>query len=304
MGDSWPVAQSEGVEDPERPSAPQPSLALRRPLHTPPASPLGVKVPSSSRNYTVYVLDNQNLQQLGSWVAPGLTIPVGKIYFAFNPRLCLEHIYHLEEVTGTRGRQNKAEINPRTNGDRAACEAPPPPEGPGGEGTAMRSLRRPRGPEVGGGRAWKPATVGWTVTQGWCSPLALPRPDAHPALRGQRDGGRPHLAALGAIRTPGGPRPAQFHRLLQGVVSTPAAGRPGQSPAELGSQHPQGTRPCGARAGLLSSPLRACFHPIGEMQEADRPVCPTGEAWIIKLQLTVLTTCSCPGSGLGSIWPV
>nr|XP_014967830.1 insulin receptor-related protein isoform X1 [Macaca mulatta] len=73
-------------------------------------------------NYTLYVLDNQNLQQLGSWVAAGLTIPVGKIYFAFNPRLCLEHIYRLEEVTGTRGRQNKAEINPRTNGDRAACQ--------------------------------------------------------------------------------------------------------------------------------------------------------------------------------------
>ncbi|KAK2084457.1 hypothetical protein P7K49_037490 [Saguinus oedipus] len=73
-------------------------------------------------NYTLYVLDNQNLQQLGSWVTAGLTIPVGKIYFAFNPRLCLEHIYRLEEVTGTRGRQNKAEINPRTNGDRAACQ--------------------------------------------------------------------------------------------------------------------------------------------------------------------------------------
>lgn len=75
------------------------------------------------RNYTLYVLDNQNLEQLGSWVAAGLRIPVGKIYFAFNPRLCLEHIYRLEEVTGTRGRQNKAEINPRTNGDRAACKA-------------------------------------------------------------------------------------------------------------------------------------------------------------------------------------
>ncbi|TKC35035.1 hypothetical protein EI555_011357, partial [Monodon monoceros] len=73
-------------------------------------------------NYTLYVLDNQNLQQLGSWVAAGLTIPMGKIYFAFNPRLCLEHIYRLEEVTGTKGRQNKAEINPRTNGDRAACQ--------------------------------------------------------------------------------------------------------------------------------------------------------------------------------------
>lgn len=103
------------------------------------------------------MLDNQNLQQLGSWVAAGLTIPVGKIYFAFNPRLCLEHIYHLEQVTGTRGRQNKAEINPRTNGDRAACEPPTPtptptPRGrtrpgkhpavqPGGKGRLVRTGR-------------------------------------------------------------------------------------------------------------------------------------------------------------------
>lgn len=96
----------------------------------------------------MYVLDNQNLQQLGSWVAPGLTIPVGKIYFAFNPRLCLEHIYHLEEVTGTRGRQNKAEINPRTNGDRASCEAQTPT--PRGERTTPRNTQTRTG--VGGGR--------------------------------------------------------------------------------------------------------------------------------------------------------
>lgn len=107
---------------------------------TPPSSPLAPTGRAeqgslaSPRNYTLYVLDNQNLQQLGSWVAAGLTIPVGKIYFAFNPRLCLEHIYRLEEVTGTKGRQNKAEINPRTNGDRAACEAQyPNPWHPGSE---------------------------------------------------------------------------------------------------------------------------------------------------------------------------
>ncbi|NIG61597.1 insulin receptor-related protein [Pontoporia blainvillei] len=90
-------------------------------------------------NYTLYVLDNQNLQQLGSWVAAGLAIPMGKIYFAFNPRLCLEHIYRLEEVTGTKGRQNKAEINPRTNGDRAACEAQYP--NPWHPGSQTRTLR-------------------------------------------------------------------------------------------------------------------------------------------------------------------
>uniref|UniRef100_A0A8C4WS54 Tyrosine-protein kinase receptor n=1 Tax=Gopherus evgoodei TaxID=1825980 RepID=A0A8C4WS54_9SAUR len=74
-------------------------------------------------NYTLYVLDNQNLQQLWDWSHHTLSIPVGKVYFAFNPKLCLSEIYRMEEVTGTKGRQNKAEINPRTNGDRASCES-------------------------------------------------------------------------------------------------------------------------------------------------------------------------------------
>uniref|UniRef100_A0A8D2NQB6 Tyrosine-protein kinase receptor n=1 Tax=Zosterops lateralis melanops TaxID=1220523 RepID=A0A8D2NQB6_ZOSLA len=73
-------------------------------------------------NYTLYVLDNQNLQQLWDWTHHVLSIPVGKMYFAFNPKLCLAEIYRMEEVTGTKGRQNKAEINPRTNGDRASCK--------------------------------------------------------------------------------------------------------------------------------------------------------------------------------------
>ncbi|XP_015271978.1 PREDICTED: insulin receptor-related protein [Gekko japonicus] len=73
-------------------------------------------------NYTLYVLDNPNLQQLWDWGHHTLSIPVGKMYFAFNPKLCLSEIFRMEEITGTKGRQNKAEINPRTNGDRASCE--------------------------------------------------------------------------------------------------------------------------------------------------------------------------------------
>ncbi|XP_058862183.1 insulin receptor-related protein-like [Acipenser ruthenus] len=74
-------------------------------------------------NYTLYVLDNQNLQRLWDWSHHNLSIPVGKIYFAFNPKLCLSQIYRLEQATGTRGRQNTAEINPRTNGDRMSCKS-------------------------------------------------------------------------------------------------------------------------------------------------------------------------------------
>ncbi|XP_041098935.1 insulin receptor-related protein-like [Polyodon spathula] len=74
-------------------------------------------------NYTLYVLDNQNLERLWDWSQHNLSIPVGKIYFAFNPKLCLTQIYQLETATGTRGRQNTAEINPRTNGDRMSCKS-------------------------------------------------------------------------------------------------------------------------------------------------------------------------------------
>ncbi|XP_075700947.1 insulin receptor-related protein [Rhinoderma darwinii] len=73
-------------------------------------------------NYTLYVLDNQNLQQLWDPNHESLSIPTGKLYFAFNPKLCLSEIYNTEDLTRTKGRQNKADINPRTNGDRASCK--------------------------------------------------------------------------------------------------------------------------------------------------------------------------------------
>lgn len=75
-----------------------------------------------SRNYSFYVLDNQNLQQLWDWNHRNLTIRSGKMYFAFNPKLCVSEIYRMEEVTGTKGRQSKGDINTRNNGERASCE--------------------------------------------------------------------------------------------------------------------------------------------------------------------------------------
>uniref|UniRef100_A0A8C5QNE5 receptor protein-tyrosine kinase n=1 Tax=Leptobrachium leishanense TaxID=445787 RepID=A0A8C5QNE5_9ANUR len=73
-------------------------------------------------NYTLYILDNQNLQQLWDPSHENLSIPEGKLYFAFNPKLCLSEINRIEEISGAKGRQNKADINPRTNGDRASCK--------------------------------------------------------------------------------------------------------------------------------------------------------------------------------------
>ncbi|XP_064422051.1 insulin-like growth factor 1a receptor [Latimeria chalumnae] len=74
-------------------------------------------------NYSFYVLDNQNLKQLWDWNHHNLTIKSGKMYFAFNPKLCVSEIYRMEEVTGTKERQSKGDINPRNNGERASCES-------------------------------------------------------------------------------------------------------------------------------------------------------------------------------------
>uniref|UniRef100_A0A8C9FAA5 receptor protein-tyrosine kinase n=1 Tax=Pavo cristatus TaxID=9049 RepID=A0A8C9FAA5_PAVCR len=73
-------------------------------------------------NYSFYVLDNHNLQQLWDWNHHNLTIKEGKMYFAFNPKLCVSEIYRMEEVSGTKGRQSKGDINPRNNGERASCK--------------------------------------------------------------------------------------------------------------------------------------------------------------------------------------
>ncbi|XP_070619089.1 insulin-like growth factor 1 receptor isoform X3 [Erythrolamprus reginae] len=74
-------------------------------------------------NYSFYVLDNQNLQQLWDWSHHNLTIKEGKMYFAFNPKLCVSEIYQMEEVTGTKDRQSKGDVNPRNNGEKASCES-------------------------------------------------------------------------------------------------------------------------------------------------------------------------------------
>lgn len=76
----------------------------------------------AGRNYSFYVLDNQNLQQLWDWDNHNLTIKAGKMYFAFNPKLCVSEIYRMEELSGAKGRQGKGDINTRNNGERASCE--------------------------------------------------------------------------------------------------------------------------------------------------------------------------------------
>ncbi|XP_022381474.1 insulin receptor isoform X4 [Enhydra lutris kenyoni] len=77
---------------------------------------------NSSKNYSFYALDNQNLRQLWDWSKHNLTITQGKLFFHYNPKLCLSEIHKMEEVSGTKGRQERNDIALKTNGDQASCE--------------------------------------------------------------------------------------------------------------------------------------------------------------------------------------
>lgn len=74
------------------------------------------------RNYSFYALDNQNLRQLWDWNKHNLTITQGKLFFHYNPKLCLSEIHKMEEVSGTKGRQERNDIALKTNGDQASCK--------------------------------------------------------------------------------------------------------------------------------------------------------------------------------------
>ncbi|XP_066552011.1 insulin receptor b [Amia ocellicauda] len=75
-----------------------------------------------SGNYSFYALDNQNLRQLWDWSKHNLTIVQGRMFFHFNSKLCMSEIRKMEEVTGTKQRNVKNDIYPKTNGDQASCE--------------------------------------------------------------------------------------------------------------------------------------------------------------------------------------
>lgn len=84
----------------------------------------------SSRNYSFYAFDNQNLRQLWDWSKHKLTILQGRMFFHYNSKLCMSEIHKMEEKTGTKQRQLKNDIASKTNGDQASCEEHPPPPSP------------------------------------------------------------------------------------------------------------------------------------------------------------------------------
>ncbi|KAK5931228.1 hypothetical protein CgunFtcFv8_027392 [Champsocephalus gunnari] len=75
--------------------------------------------------FAFYALDNQNLRELWDWSKHNLTIRRGRTFFHYNSKLCLSEIRKMEEVTGTKERNQKSDIAVRNNGDQASCETKP-----------------------------------------------------------------------------------------------------------------------------------------------------------------------------------
>lgn len=92
------------------------SLSFLRKLHTIRGEHL------DSDYYAFYALDNQNLRELWDWSKHNLTIERGRTFFHYNSKLCMSEIRKMEEMTGTKERNQKNDIALRTNGDQASCE--------------------------------------------------------------------------------------------------------------------------------------------------------------------------------------
>ncbi|KAG7468187.1 hypothetical protein MATL_G00140190 [Megalops atlanticus] len=71
--------------------------------------------------YAFSALDNQHLQYLWDWTQHNLTIRAGKLFFRFNPKLCMSEIRKMWDKTGIT--EKFEEYDFRNNGDRASCES-------------------------------------------------------------------------------------------------------------------------------------------------------------------------------------
>ncbi|XDV28919.1 hypothetical protein PO909_032112 [Leuciscus waleckii] len=75
----------------------------------------------SEQIYAFYAVDNQNLQYLWDWSQHNLTIKAGKLFFRFNPKLCMSEIQKMWEKTGVKQKMEEDDV--RSNGERASCES-------------------------------------------------------------------------------------------------------------------------------------------------------------------------------------
>ncbi|XP_044256884.1 insulin-like receptor [Tribolium madens] len=75
-----------------------------------------------SQKYVFVVLDNQNLQELWNWENnKTLKIDTGRLFFHFNPKLCIREIEKLQNITHIVD-VTELEVAKNSNGDKIACD--------------------------------------------------------------------------------------------------------------------------------------------------------------------------------------
>lgn len=81
----------------------------------------GAEEDLDSGKYALIVMENQNLQELWDWnTKTDLQILNGRIFFHYNPKLCLSHIEKLVSVINHKNITN-LEVARESNGDKFAC---------------------------------------------------------------------------------------------------------------------------------------------------------------------------------------
>lgn len=74
-------------------------------------------------NSSLHVMENQNLQELWDWESKqDLKIVKGRLFFHFNPKLCLHHIHRLIDIVHQKNVTN-LEVSRESNGYKIPCNA-------------------------------------------------------------------------------------------------------------------------------------------------------------------------------------
>lgn len=77
----------------------------------------------SRYRYSLVVLDNQNLLELWDWQTKGPDFKIlnGRLFFHFNPKLCIEKIQELKDIARLPD-YTDLEVAQNSNGDKVACK--------------------------------------------------------------------------------------------------------------------------------------------------------------------------------------
>ncbi|KAG8243393.1 hypothetical protein J6590_046441 [Homalodisca vitripennis] len=73
-------------------------------------------------NFAINIMENQNLQELWDWdTKPNFKVLSNRIFFHYNPKLCMHHILKLIKIAGVKNVTN-LEVSKESNGDKFPCD--------------------------------------------------------------------------------------------------------------------------------------------------------------------------------------